>query len=195
MSHRYLLYPLHALAASALVMLCFGPLAAASFASPMPHGVTAVVANKQPQPCITVYLKKPLRDDCFASLSAGAMSASLNALNLHALNRQLKAQGVGRPQRLKTLDLVRNTTPKRIYDQAKVARSDRIKAAVAACAIGAIAGGLLSALGALIAGKPALFGVLFGSFLGCIGPALVSPASKEATHRLTNYLKFHRFKA
>ncbi len=187
---RSILFPTHGLVAIALIWLCCWPYAKAAMASPARDAPVAVTAKKPDLPCITISLKDPKDTRCFADLTAGSMANKLALLNLSALNKRLRQDGLSKSQRLSTLAQLNNMSPKKIYDQAKVARSDVIKGAIAACAVGALVGAALAFVGSIIGSNLTWIGVLTGSILGCIGPSIVTPAGKEATRRLANAWKF-----
>lgn len=190
MPRSILLNSAHGLVALALVWMCCWPFAQAAMASPVRDAQTAVTAKKPDLPCITISLKDPKDTRCFADLTAGSMASKLSLLNLSALNKRLRQDGLSKSQRLSTLSQLGNMSPKKIYDQAKVARSDVIKGAIAACAVGALVGAALAFVGSIIGGNLSWIGVLTGSILGCIGPSIVQPVGKEATRRLANSWKF-----
>lgn len=188
---RSIQYPVHGLVALALVWMCLWPFVQAALASPVRDAPAATVSAKKPDlPCISIYLKDRKDSRCFADLTASSMAAKLSLLNLSALNKRLRSDGLSKSQRLSTLSQLGNMSPKKIYDQAKVGRSDVIKGAIAACAVGALVGAALTFVGSIIGGNLSWIGVLTGSLLGCIGPSIVQPVGKEATRRLANAWKF-----
>jgi hypothetical protein len=145
---------------------------------------SATIARSKPS-CVS--LGSDRRKPCALNLPIGPPIVYGQTLNLGMLNRGLKAQGIGRLDRLRVLGELRNESKPKIYDQVKQARSDKWKAAAATCLVMGAIGIVLAAIAALITWSFKPLSFVAGGAVGCVGAALQGPGAELAKRISTRW--------
>lgn len=138
--------------------------------------------------CIGLYLPATSQLNCRLNLPIAPMALFAATVNLKATNRDLKLGGTTLSDRRLVLRELRGADQNRIYDWARTARSDRIRAALAGCFIGAAFGAVMGIITGLITGNLTPLLLASTSVGGCVSDML-KPSQDAARQALARKLR------